>query len=104
MLLAIAMIALQYIAACDFLTVSTATFRVLNRFVVFEHATRRILHVNITRRSPGDWTLQQLREAIPENLRYRFLICDRDASFSMRINESVRRLRLQVLKTAVRTP
>jgi putative transposase len=36
------------IVACDFCVVVTATFRLLSVFVVMEHATRRILHVNVT--------------------------------------------------------
>jgi IS1 family transposase len=53
------------IVACDFCVVITATFRLLYVFVVMEHATRRILHVNATAHPTAVWTLQQLREAIP---------------------------------------
>src|SRR5262249_11333223 len=38
----------QAIVACDFCVVVTATFRLLYVFVVMEHATRRILHTNVT--------------------------------------------------------
>ena len=38
----------QAIIACDFCVVVTATFRLLYVFVLMEHATRRILHVNVT--------------------------------------------------------
>ena len=55
----------QAIVACDFCVVVTATFRLLYVFVVMEHATRRILHVNVTAHPTAPWTLQQLREAIP---------------------------------------
>jgi len=48
----------EAIVACDFFTVVTATFEVLYVFVVIEHATRRILHVNVTRNPTGDWTPQ----------------------------------------------
>ena len=91
------------IVACDFFVV-TATFKVLCVFVVVEHATRRILHFNITRHPTGDWTLQQLREAIPANRPYGYLIRDRDAKFSSWLDESIRRLRLQILRTPVRAP
>ncbi len=92
------------IVACDFFTVVTAAFRVLYVFVVVEHATRRILHFNVTAHPTAHWTLQQLREAIPEDHSYQFLIRDRDAKFSRRLDESIRRLRLQILKTPIRTP
>jgi hypothetical protein len=38
----------QAIVACDFCVVVTATFRLLYVFVVMEHATRRIMHTNVT--------------------------------------------------------
>ena len=72
----------QAIVACDFCVVVTATFRLLYVFVLMEHATRRILHVNVTAHPTAPWTLQQLREAIPADHRYRFLLHDRDSIFS----------------------
>ena len=72
----------QAIVACDFCVVVTATFRLLYVFVLMEHATRRILHVNVTAHPTARWTLQQLREAIPPDHSYRFLLHDRDSIFS----------------------
>jgi transposase InsO family protein len=92
------------IVACDFFAVVTAAFKVLYVFVVVEHATRRILHFNVTAHPTADWTMQQLREAIPGDHSYKFLIRDRDAKFSRRLDESIRRLRLQILMTPIRTP
>ena len=94
----------EMIVACDFFTVVTATFKVIYVFVVVEHASRRILHCNVTRHPTSDWTLQQLREAIPGDHRYRFLIRDRDTKFSSRLDESVRALHMRTLKTPVRMP
>jgi putative transposase len=39
--------------------------RLLYVFVLMEHATRRIMHCNVTAHPTAHWTLQQLREAIP---------------------------------------
>jgi putative transposase len=72
----------QAIIACDFCVVVTATFRFLYIFVLMEHATRRILHCNVTTHPTAQWTLQQLRDAMPADHNYRFLIHDRDAIFS----------------------
>ena len=94
----------QAIVACDFCVVVTATFRLLYVFVVMEHATRRILHTNVTAHPTASWTLQQLREAIPADHTYRFLIHDRDSIFSQQLDQGIRHLGLQVLKTPVRTP
>jgi transposase InsO family protein len=89
----------QAIVACDFCVVVTATFRLLYVFVVMEHATRRILRTNITAHPTAPWTLQQLREAIPADHGYRFLLHNRDSIFSPPLDQSIRHLGLKVLKT-----
>src|SRR5499427_9248885 len=94
----------QAIIACDFCVVVTATFRLLSVFVVMEHATHRILHTNVTVHPTAPWTLQQLREAIPADHGYRFLLHDRDSIFSQQLDQGIRHLGLRVLKTPVRTP
>jgi putative transposase len=92
------------IVACDFCVVVTATFRLLYVFVVIEHASRRLLHVNVTAHPTAEWTLKQLREAIPADHMYRFLIHDRDAIFSRQLDQRIRNLGLGVLKTPPRCP
>ena len=57
------------ILACDFFVAVTATFRMLYVFVVIEHGTRRLAHVNVTAHPSADWTLQQLREVVGEEER-----------------------------------
>src|SRR5215813_14061640 len=94
----------QAIIACDFCVVVTATFRLLYVFVVMEHATRRILHTNVSVHPTASWTLQQLREAIPADHGYRFLLHDRDSIFSQSLDQSIRHLGLQVLKTPPQCP
>ena len=69
----------QAIIACDFRVVATVTFRILYVFVVMEHLSRRIIHANVTAHPSAAWTLQQLREAIPSDHAYRFIIHDREA-------------------------
>jgi len=73
-------------------------------FVLMEHATRRILHVNVTAHPTASWTLQQLREAIPADHDYRFLMHDHDAIFSRDRDQHARNLRLRVLKTPPHSP
>jgi hypothetical protein len=94
----------QAIVACDFCVVVTATFRLLYVFVVMEHATRRILHCNVTAHPTAQWTLQQLREAIPADHGYRFLLHDRDSIFSQRLDQHIHHLGLRVLKTPPQSP
>ncbi len=94
----------QPIVACDFCVVVTATFRLLYMFVLMEHATRRILHINVTTHPTAPWTLQQLREALPADHAYRFLLHDRDSIFSAQLDRSIQDLGLRVLKTPPQSP
>ena len=92
------------IVACDFCVAVTATFRILYVFVMIEHASRRLLHVNVTAHPTAPWTIQQFREAIPADHPYRILIHDRDTIFSKDVDQGVRHMGLHVVKTPVRTP
>ena len=81
----------------------TATFRILYVFVILEHASRRLLHVNVTSPPTAQWTTQQFREAIPANHPYRILIHDRDSIFSNQVDQGRRNIGLRMIKTPVRT-
>src|SRR5215831_17861890 len=94
----------QGIVACDFCVAVTATFRILYVFVMIEHASRRLLHVNVTAHPTAPWTMQQFREAIPADHTYRMLIHDRDTIFSKDVDQGVRHMGLHVVKTPVRAP
>jgi putative transposase len=94
----------QAIVACDFCMVVTATFRPLYVFVLMGHATRRVLHVHVTAHPTALWTIQQLREAVPADHTYRFLIHDRDMIFSRDLDQHLRHLGLRVLKTPPQSP
>jgi len=92
------------IIAGDFCVVVTATFRLLYVLVVMEHASRRIIHFNVTAHPTAAWTLQQLREAIPSDHTYRFMLHDHDSIFSAGCDASIAHLGLEVVKTPVRSP
>jgi putative transposase len=72
--------------------------------VVTEHASRRLIHLNATAHPAAAWTLQQLRETVPSDHGYRFIIHDHDAIFSAELNTSLTRLGLKVITTPVRNP
>ena len=46
------------VTGCDFFVAVTATFRMLYVFVVIEHGTRRLAHVNVTTHPSAAWALQ----------------------------------------------
>src|SRR5437899_671028 len=55
------------IAAVDFLTMSTISFRVLFCFLVLRHDRRKVIHFNVTDHPTAFWTGQQMVEAFPED-------------------------------------
>jgi len=84
--------------ACDFFVAVTATFRTLYVFVVIEHDTRRLAHLNVTFHPSAHWTLQQLREVLGESSAHKYLIHDRDAIYARHLDNSIRALGLEVLR------
>lgn len=94
----------QSIVACDFLVVLTARFRTLYVFLLMEVGTRRIVHCNVTAHPTATWTLQQLREAMPSDHSYRFLIHDRDSILSAEVDQQPKAFGLRVLRRPVHAP
>jgi putative transposase len=94
----------EVIAAVDFFTVPTATFKLLYCFFVIEHSRRKILHFNVTRHPNSEWVVQQLREAFPEAGPYRYVILDRDAKFDSSVLQFLEATRLEAKRTSIRSP
>jgi putative transposase len=92
------------IVACDFFTAVTATFRVIYVFVALEIGSRRLVHFNATEHATAEWTLQQLREALPGDQDHKFLLHDRHKTFSAGLDEEVESWGLEVLKSPAHAP
>src|SRR5258707_12359962 len=80
----------EAIAAMDFFTVPTITFRALYCFFVISHDRRPILHFNVTKHPPRSRIVQQLREAFPFGSAPRFVIFDRAAKHGVEVAPAVR--------------
>jgi putative transposase len=92
------------IVACDFFTAVTVCFRVVYVFVALEIGSRRLIHFNATDHPTADWTLQQLREALPGDREYKFLLHDRHKTFSVGLDEEVTSWGIEVLKSPALAP
>ena len=92
------------IAACDFFTVPTATFRVLFAFVVLRHDRRMVVHFNVTANPTAEWTAQQIVEAFPDDTAPRFLIRDRDGIYGNAFQERVRNMGIEEVPTTPQSP
>jgi putative transposase len=82
----------------------TICFRILYIFVALEIGSRRLLHFNVTEHPTSEWTLQQLREALPGDQDYKFLLHDRHKTFSATLDETVESWGIHVLRSPVRMP
>ena len=84
---------------------SLASFKLLYVFLILELGSRRLLHSNVTAHPTAEWTLQQVREAMPNESRHRFLIHDRDAIFSADFDDVLSEgFELRVLHTPPKSP
>ena len=94
----------EVIAAFDFFTVPTLSFRVLYCFFVIEHHRRRILHFNTTTHPTSGWILQQLREALPLPCPYRYVIFDRERKFGSEVCTFLKASGIKAVRTSVHSP
>jgi putative transposase len=74
-------------------------------FLILELGSRRILHFNVTAHPTAEWTLQQFRDGLSEDKRYRFVIHDRDSIFSAGLDQELRQgFGLRILITPPQSP
>jgi len=92
------------IAAIDFFTVPTVTFRVLYCFVVLRHERRRVVHFNVTASPTAEWTAQQVIEAFPYDEAPRYLIRDRDSIYGEFFKRRVKGIGIEEVVIAPRAP
>jgi len=94
----------EVIAAIDFFTVPTATFRVLYVFFVVHHVRRELMHFRVTGHPTSAWITQQLREALPCDQAPSYLILDRDAKYSDDVLAAIRHMGITPKQTRARSP
>lgn len=91
-------------AAFDFFTVPTLSFRTLYCFVVIEHGLRRILAFNCSAHPTADWIVKQLRPAFPDLCPFCYVVFDRDAKFGKDVVEFLRSTGLRILRSCIQCP
>lgn len=92
------------IAACDFFTIPTVTFRVLYVFIVLRHDRRCVIYFNVTTNPYAEWTAQQVINAFPYEDALRFLIRDRDDIYGDYFKDRVESLGIEEVPIAPRSP
>jgi putative transposase len=92
------------IAACDFFTVPTVTFRVLYVFIVLRHDRREVVHFNVTTNPHAEWTAQQIVNAFPYEEQPRFLIRDRDGIYGNYFKNRMKNMGIEEVPIAPHSP
>lgn len=90
--------------AIDFLTVPTATFRVLFVLVILSHDRRAIRHTNVTQNPTAGWTARQVVEALGMDDEHKYLLRDRDTIYGDLFRRKVASIGLAEVITAPRSP
>jgi Integrase core domain len=73
-------------------------------FVALEIGSRRLIHSKATEHPTAEWTLQQLRKAVPGDQDYKFLLRDRHTTFSADLDKEVQSWGIHALRSPVRRP
>lgn len=92
------------IAAVDFFTVPTVTFRVLSCFLVLRHERRRVVHFNVTEDPSAKWAAQQVIEAFPYDEAPRYLIRERDGIYGEFFKCRVHGMNIEEVLIAPKSP
>jgi len=92
------------IAAVDFFTVPTLTFKTLYVFVVLSLDRRRVLHFNVTDSPTAQWTAMQIVQAFPFDTAPRFLIRDRDKIYGEKVVDTLGAIGVEQVVTSRKSP
>jgi transposase InsO family protein len=90
--------------ACDFLQCADLCFRTPFVFFIIEHATRRVVHLRVTRHPTDAWDTQQLREATPYGQKPRFLIRDNDGKYGPAFARLAQASGIKIIRTPIQAP
>ena len=92
------------IAAIDFFTMPTVTYRIFYVFIVLRHSDRKILHFSITQNPSAIWTAQQVIEAFPFETSPRFILRDRDRIYGEYFRKRIKHMGIDEVLIAPRSP
>ena len=94
----------QGIAAIDMFVVASASFRLLYVMIILAHDRRKILRTAVTEHPTAVWLARQVTEAFPWESAPRYLLRDRDSSYSGDFCSRVEAMSITEIVTAPRSP
>jgi putative transposase len=94
----------QDLVALDFFVVPTVTHNVLFVLLILAHERRRVVHFNVAEHPTAQWTAQQVIDAFPWDEASRYLLRDRDHIYGAAFQQRVRRMGIEHVVIAPRSP
>lgn len=95
---------MRNIAAVDFFTVPTASFRILYCFIVITHHWRKVIHFNVAEHPTARWTAQQIAEPFPYDTAPRYLLRDRHGIYGSYFRQRVSNTGIKEVMITPRSP
>ena len=92
------------LVAIDFLIVPTIRFKLLFVLIVLAHSRRKVLYFNVTANPTAQWTAQQIVEAFPWDSAPKYLLRDRAAIYGEAFQRRIRRMGIEQVVSAPRSP
>ena len=92
------------IAAIDLFVVRTIGFKLLYGLAIIHLGRRRLVWTNVTANPTSEWIAHQITEAFPWDEAPRYLIRDRDNSYSVIVRKRIRAMGIRDRPTAPRSP
>jgi len=90
--------------AIDFFTVTTLRFRTIYVFVVLDHRRRKVRDFATTYSPSMNWTIQQLRNAMPWDVKPKYLLRDNDGVYGEGVRGFLDSCDVEEVRTAYRSP
>lgn len=92
------------LVSIHFFIVATIRFTLLYVLVVLAHARRKVTHFNVTENPTAQWTGQRIIEAFPWDSAAKYLLRDREAIYGRKVQRRVRRMGIEQVLSAPRSP
>src|SRR6202051_1733124 len=92
------------IAAIDMFVVASASFRLLYVMIILVHDRRKIVRFDVSRYPTAGWLARQVTDAFPWDTAPRYLLRDRDASYSQDFRKQVDAMGIAGVVSAARSP
>jgi hypothetical protein len=90
--------------AMDFFTVVTVRFRMVYVFVILAHGRRKVVHCAATYNPSMPWVVQQLRDAMPWDIKPKYMFLDNDGIYGLGVPGFLHSCEIEEVRISYRSP